>query len=138
MFEMNKENQELAKIFSGEERELHPDTVHVTLGKPSKGVSEKELNDARKAAKEAYEEACGLYDKALAEGRKSGELPVKERTWMDNLKNCVQWVIGFGGLSFLLFYWEQAGLMAESIAVPSMCLCTALAGWGLGKNVRCK
>lgn len=61
--------------------------------------------------------------------------PIKEHTWMDSLKNCVQWVIGFGGLSLLLWYWEQAGLMAESIAVPSMCLCTALAGWGLGKNV---
>lgn len=62
----------------------------------------------------------------------------KERNWMDNLKGCAKWAIGFGGLSFLLFYWEQAGLMAESIAVPCMCLCTALAGWGVGKNVRCK
>lgn len=64
--------------------------------------------------------------------------PVKERNWMDNLKGCAKWAIGFGGLSFLLFYWEQAGLMAESVAVPCMCLCTALAGWGVGKNARCK
>lgn len=64
--------------------------------------------------------------------------PVKEPNWMDNLKGCAKWAIGFGGLSFLLFYWEQAGLMAESIAVPCMCLCTALAGWGVGKTARCK
>ena len=122
MVEMNKEDQELAEIFSGEERELHPDTVHVTLGKPSKSVSKKETTTQK------------VKDKPV----EAQWEPVKEYSWMDNLKNCVQWVIGFGGLSFLLFYWEQAGLMAESIAVPCMCLCTALAGWGLGKNVRCK
>ena len=119
MVEMNKEDQELAEIFSGEERELHPDTVHITLGK---GVSKKETTTQK------------VKDKPVQEQWQ----PSKEHNWMDNLKNCVQWVIGFGGLSFLLFYWEQAGLMAESIAVPCMCLCTALAGWGLGKNVRCK
>lgn len=62
--------------------------------------------------------------------------PAKERNWMDNLKDTAKWVVGFGGLSFLLFYWEQAGLMAESVAVPCMCLCTALAGWGVGKHVK--
>lgn len=60
--------------------------------------------------------------------------PVKEETWMDRLKGCAKWAAGFGGLSFLLFYWNQAGLMAESIAVPCMCICTALAGWGIGKE----
>lgn len=61
--------------------------------------------------------------------------PVKEPSWMDNLKSCVKSTALFGGLSFLIFYWQQAGLMASSIAVPSMCICTALAGWGCGKNV---
>lgn len=122
MTDMNKEDQELAEIFSGEKRELHPDTVHVTLGKPQKAISKMETTTQKGKDKpvEAQWE------------------PVKERNWMDNLKDCSKWVIGFGGLSFLLFYWEMAGLMAESIAVPSMCLCTALAGWGVGKTVRCK
>ncbi len=61
--------------------------------------------------------------------------PVKEPNWMDNLKSCAKSVVLFGGLSFLIFYWKEAGLMASSIAVPSMCICTALAGWGCGKNV---
>ena len=60
--------------------------------------------------------------------------PVKEPNWMDNLKSCVKTMALFGGLSCLIFYWQQAGLMAESIAVPCMCVCTALAGWGAGKN----
>ena len=128
MFEMNKDDQELAEIFSGEEKPMHPDTVHITLGK---GVSKKETAKEEKTAQRDPHKPTHNYN------GKSWE-PVKEPNWMDNLKGCAKWAIGFGGLSFLLFYWEQAGLMAESVAVPCMCLCTALAGWGVGKNVRCK
>jgi hypothetical protein len=55
---------------------------------------------------------------------------------MDNLKSCVKSVALFGGLSFLVFYWKEAGLMAESIAVPAIAVCTALAGFGAGRTVR--
>lgn len=119
MTEMNKEDQELAEIFSGEDKPLHPDTVHITLGK---GVSKKETTTQK--AKDKPVEAQWE--------------PSKERNWMDNLKSCAKPMFLFGGLSFLIFYWELAGLMDESIAVPCMCLCTALAGWGVGKNARCK
>ncbi len=57
-----------------------------------------------------------------------------EPNWMDNLKSCAKSVLLFGGLSFLIFYWKEAGLMAESIAIPAIAVCTALAGWGAGKN----
>jgi hypothetical protein len=63
--------------------------------------------------------------------------PVKEPNWLDGLKACAKHVAIFGGLSFLVFYWQQAGLMAESIAVPCIAVCTALAGWGCGKHA-CK
>ena len=56
--------------------------------------------------------------------------------WLDNLKSCVKSMAVFGGLSFLVFYWKEAGLMAESIAVPSIAVCTALAGFGAGRSVR--
>lgn len=62
--------------------------------------------------------------------------PVKNPNWMDNLKSCVKSVALFGGLSFLIFYWKEAGLMAESIAVPAIAVCTALAGFGAGRTVR--
>lgn len=120
MVEMNKEDQELAEIFSGEERELHPDTVHVTLGKPSKAVSKKETTTQKTKEKPVEEQWQ----------------PTKECNWMDNLKNCAKWAAGFGGLAFLFFYWKEAGLMAESVAVPSIAFCTLLAGWGVGKYAR--
>jgi hypothetical protein len=55
-----------------------------------------------------------------------------KRLWASAKQACL-----FGGLSLLVFYWQSAGLMAESIAIPSMCVCTLLAGWGIGKNARC-
>lgn len=57
-----------------------------------------------------------------------------EPNQMDKLKDCAKYAVLFGGLSFLIFCWNEAGLMASSIAVPSMCVCTALAGWGVGKS----
>ena len=62
--------------------------------------------------------------------------PAKNPNWMDNLKSCAKSVILFGGLSFLVFYWKEAGLMADSIAVPAIAVCTALAGFGAGRTVR--
>ena len=62
--------------------------------------------------------------------------PAKEPNWMDNLKSCAKAVLLFGGLSLLIFYWKEAGLMAESIAVPAIAVCTALAGFGAGQSVR--
>ena len=63
-------------------------------------------------------------------------VPAKNPNWMDNLKSCAKSVILFGGLSFLVFYWKEAGLMAESIAVPAIAVCTAIAGFGAGRTVR--
>lgn len=62
--------------------------------------------------------------------------PVKPNpNWMDKLKACVIWAGGFGGLTLLVFTWQQAGLMDASVALPTMLTCAVLAGWGLGKNV---
>ena len=132
MTELNKEDQELAEIFSGEEKPLHPDTVHISLTDLQKN---REARKERTASPNTTKEEKAAHKPTHNYNGKSWE-PVRERTWMDNLKDCGKWVIGFGGLSFLLFYWEMAGLMAESIAVPCMCLCTAMAGVGIGKHVR--
>lgn len=60
--------------------------------------------------------------------------PAKPRTFMDSLMECAKWAMIFGGLNMLIFYWQQAGLMAESIAVPCMWVCCVLAGLGVGTN----
>lgn len=59
--------------------------------------------------------------------------PIKQRTWMDDLKDCTKTALIFGGLNMLIFYWQQAGLMDESIALPCMIACAVLFGLGFGK-----
>ena len=59
--------------------------------------------------------------------------PVKKRNWMDDLKDCAKSSLIFGGLNVLIFYWQQRGLMDESIALPCMITCAALCGLGFGK-----
>lgn len=95
--------------------------------KPSKKPMVEPFTRPAEEEKKARKTTEGAVDASWA--------PVKEPNWMDNLKSCVKSVALFGGLSFLIFYWKEVGLMAESIAVPAMCICTALAGWGCGKNV---
>lgn len=61
--------------------------------------------------------------------------PVKpDPGWMDKLKACAKWAALFGGLCTMFFYWQQAGLMDTSAAMPSMITCGVLAGYGVGKN----
>lgn len=59
--------------------------------------------------------------------------PAKTRNFMDDLKKCTKTAALFGGLNVLIFYWQQAGLMDESIALPCMIVCAALFGLGFGK-----
>lgn len=93
---------------------------------------------ARANTKSAYTtQAEKVAQKPISKAVDAHWEPVRpEPNWMDNLKASAKAVLLFGGLSLLIFYWQQAGLMAESIAVPSMCICTALAGWGAGRNIR--
>ena len=55
--------------------------------------------------------------------------------FMAKLSQCAKTAVVFGGLNGLLFYWQYMGLMDESIAMPSMCVCAALLGLGIGKVV---
>lgn len=91
---------------------------------PVKVVSKKETTTTTATAKVAEKPMDAQWE------------PVKVNTWLDKLKACAIWALGFGSLSCLVFFWEQAGLMASSIAVPTMCVLTALGGWGVGKNAR--
>jgi hypothetical protein len=55
--------------------------------------------------------------------------PTKHRTWMDDLTACAL----FTGLTALIWYWEIAGLMDESVALPSMLVCAVLVGTHIEK-----
>ena len=62
-------------------------------------------------------------------------VPKYAPNWYERLKGCAKWAVTFGALCCVFFYWQQTGLMAPEAAVPSMCVCNLLVGWGVGKNV---
>ena len=117
---MSLEDKELDEMFHGEPKPLHPDTIYISSEKPAeKPVARKRTETKEEKPVDAQWE------------------PVKPAPdWFSKLKKAVVWAVGFGSLSCLVFYWQNAGLMAESIAVPTIAVCTALAGWGVGKNAR--
>lgn len=133
---MSIEDKELDEMFHGEEKPLHPDTVHTSLtaNEQNRAVRKERSTAAEKTAQKSIHQPTHNFKDGKWEP--IGEPPKPTPNSMDRLKACAKWVMLFGGLSFLLFYWEQAGLMASSIAVPSMCICTMLAGWGVGKNAK--
>lgn len=61
-------------------------------------------------------------------------VPKYAPSFFDRLKGCAKWALTFGCLTMVFFYWQEAGLMDPIAAVPSMCACTGLAGFGVGKH----
>lgn len=125
-FKMTNEDGDIYEMFHGEPKPLHPDTRYETFTQPT--------------AKENPAKAV----KAPAIEPKVEPATVKEANWepvpheptqIEIVKACAKGVALFGGLNLLIFYWQQAGLMASSIAIPSMCVCAALAGLSVGKNI---
>ncbi len=84
------------------------------------------------AAKSVVKTEDGKKDKAV-----DAQLePAKAITTMDKLIICAKWAVLFGGLNGLLFYWQQAGLLASEAAVPSMVVCALLAGLIIGWHAK--
>jgi hypothetical protein len=99
---------------------FHDETCPEAQYKPTSEDNRKNANAAKKPAQKPAED--------LWEPKKP------DPNWLDKLKSCTVWAGGFGCLTMLFFSWQQAGLMDESVALPTMLACVALAGYGVGKN----
>ncbi len=100
-----------------------------TQNKPAATVSKKETATATRPERSPQKASDKPVDAQWEPAKPAPD-------WMTKLKDSVKWGFTFGCLSCLVFYWQSAGLMAESIAVPTIAVCTALAGWGVGRNAR--
>ena len=128
MFEMTNEDKDLQNIFHGEEKPLHPDTVHITLGgseKPArKPVSTKESNPGKNTPKEEIA-VDAPYE------------PVKPALdFMDRLKQTAKDVCLYAVLSLILFWWQQTGRLEETTAWYSLLVCVGMVCFSIGKNCR--
>lgn len=131
-FEMTSEEKDLDEIFHGEKKPLHPDTVYETFSRPATGAEKKASTNTASTAKAAQNPARKLVEKSCVDAEYEPAKPAPN--WLDNLKASAKHIAIFGGLNILIFYWQQVELMDASIAIPSMCICAALAGWGVGIN----
>lgn len=60
-------------------------------------------------------------------------VPVKaEPTDIQRVVNCAKGTVIYGGLSAVLFWWQQAGLLASEAAWPSFIVLALLAGLKIG------
>lgn len=74
--------------------------------------------------------------RALDEAVDASWAPVKEPGYMDKVRECAKYGLLFAGISGLLFYWQQAELLASSAAVPSLIFCALAAGLTIGWHAR--
>ena len=127
MIEMNNEDKELHDIFHGEEKPMHPETIHITLGaeKPArKPVSPKESNPGKNTPKE--EKPVNAQWE-----------PVKcEPDFMEKLKQTAKDVCKYAALSLILFWWQQTGRLEETTAWYSLLVCVGMVFFSIGKNCR--
>ena len=126
---MSAEDKQIDEMLHGEEKPLHPDTVHITIGKPSQPVkAEKKTSSKEELVKEKKTAQQPTSKPMYAEYQ-----PVK--TWYEEKTvNLVKWFVLFVGMEYLFFYWQQTGQMQPTAAMPSMIVCALLAGVSVGKN----
>ena len=51
---------------------------------------------------------------------------------MAKVKNCAKQTVLYGGISAVLFWWQQAGLLDPKAAIPSFIVLALLAGLRIG------
>ena len=121
MSDFEREDQELAEIFHGEEKPLHPDTIHMTLGKPvakKQGKPEKNTTEEEKAVNAQWE-------------------PVKPAPdFMEKLKHTATDVGLYAVLSMILFYWQPTGRIETTTSWYALLVCVGMVFFSIGKNCR--
>lgn len=124
---LDKEDKELNEMFHGEEKPLHPDTVHINLG------SNNSLTiDTRKKNTTSAESQKPKLKPRDAEWEPAPHEP----TQMEKVEKCAKSALLFGGLSLMFFAFQVSGQMTLAASMPCICACCVLMGWGVGKNAR--
>ena len=118
MFEMTNEDKDLQDIFHGEEKPMHPDTVHINLGQPT----------AKKQATTA---------KNMPENKKSVDAqwePEKPTpNYLDKLRTSAKDMALYVVLSMILFWWQQSGRLDETTAWYSLLFCVGMVFFTIGR-----
>ena len=120
MTEMNKEDMELVEMFHGEDKPLHPDTIHITLGQPTTKA------EAKKQGKNMTEKEQPVN--AQWE-------PVKPSpNWFDKLRTSAKDVCLYAILSVILFWWQQTGRLEVTTSWYALLVCIGMMFFTIGRT----
>ena len=128
MTEINKEDKELTEMFHGEEKPMHPETIHITLGSNGKPTTKPAPTNQSNHGKK-----CTKEEKPV----KSPCEPVKPAPdFMEKLKQTAKDMCLYAVLSMILFWWQQTGRLEETTAWYSLLVCVGMVFFSVGKNWR--
>lgn len=91
------------------------------------------FQDMSKAAVPKSEKKASADKKPCRKALDASWAPLKaEPTDIQRIVNCAKGTVVYGGLSAVLFWWQQAGLLASEAAWPSFIVLALLAGLKIG------
>ena len=123
MFEMTNEDKDLQDIFHGEDKPLHPDTVHITLGQPTAKAEAKKQTAKVKNETEKEKPVNAQWE------------PVKPSpNWFDKLRNTAKDVCLYAVLSVILFWWQQTGRLEVTTSWYALLVCIGLMFFTIGRT----
>ena len=128
MSDFEKEDKELHEMFHGEEKPMHPDTVHITLNGYVKPTASRKAEKNTNAAKDTPKEEKPV-DARWESVKQSGD-------FMDKLKQTAKDTCMYAVLSLILFWWQQTGKLEETTAWYSLLFCVGMVFFSIGKNCR--
>ena len=125
MSDFEKEDKELYEMFHGEEKPMHPGTVHITHGQPTaKAEAKKQATPAKDTPKEEKP-----VDARWEPVKQSGD-------FMDKLKQTAKDTCMYAVLSMILFYWQQTGRLETTTSWYALLVCVGMVFFSIGKNCR--
>ena len=126
MTDFEREDMELDKMFNGEEKPLHPDTIHITLGGTEKPT----------AKAKAKKQATPVKNETEKEKPVDAQWePVKPTpNYMDKLRTTAKDVCLYAVLSVILFWWQQTGRLEVTTSWYALLVCVGMVFFTIGRT----
>lgn len=126
MTEMNKEDKELVEMIHGEEKPMHPETIHITLGGTEKPTANAKAKKHATTAKDMPKKETPVD--AQWE-------PVKPKAnYMDKLRTTAKDVCLYAVLSVILFWWQQTGRLEVTTSWYALLVCVGMVFFSIGRT----
>lgn len=126
MTDFEREDTELQEMFHGEEKPMHPDTVHVSLNGASKPTERRRTAKASATAKNTPKEEKPVNAQWEPAKPKPND--------MDRLKKVAKETGMYAALSLILFWWQQTGRLDETTAWYALLVCVGMVFFTIGKT----